>query len=104
MKNRIKHIHFVGIGGTGMCGIAEVLHNQGYRISGSDMSINAATRHLQDIGVAVYQGHAAEHIAGADVVVTSTAVKKDNPEVTAAQIHKIPVIPRAMMLALPILL
>ena len=99
MKNRIKHIHFVGIGGTGMCGIAEVLHNQGYRISGSDMSINAATRHLQDIGVAVYQGHAAEHIAGADVVVTSTAVKKDNPEVAAAQIHKIPVIPRAMMLA-----
>mgnify|MGYP003583640065 FL=1 len=99
MKNRIKHIHFVGIGGTGMCGIAEVLHNQGYRISGSDMSANAATRHLQDIGVAVYQGHAAEHIAGADVVVTSTAVKKDNPEVAAAQIHKIPVIPRAMMLA-----
>ena len=99
MKNRIKHIHFVGIGGTGMCGIAEVLHNQGYRISGSDMSANAATRQLQDIGVAVYQGHAAEHIAGADVVVTSTAVKKDNPEVAAAQIHKIPVIPRAMMLA-----
>lgn len=99
MKDRIKHIHFVGIGGTGMCGIAEVLHNQGYRISGSDMSSNAATRHLQDIGVALYQGHAAEHIAGADVVVTSTAVKKDNPEVAAALIHKIPVIPRAMMLA-----
>ncbi len=99
MKDRIGHIHFVGIGGTGMCGIAEVLHNEGYRVSGSDMTSNSATRHLQDIGVAVYQGHAAEHIAGADVVVTSTAVKKDNPEVAAALIHKIPVIPRAMMLA-----
>lgn len=99
VKNRVKHIHFVGIGGTGMCGIAEVLHNQGYRISGSDMSVNAATRRLQEIGVAVYPGHAAEHIAGADVVVISTAVKGDNPEVVAAQAAKVPVIPRAMMLA-----
>lgn len=99
MKNRVHHIHFVGIGGTGMCGIAEVLHNQGYRVSGSDISENAATRRLQEAGVAVYQGHAAAHIAGADVVVTSTAVKPDNPEVAAALVHKIPVIPRAMMLA-----
>lgn len=99
MKDRVQHIHFIGVGGTGMCGIAEVLHNQGYRISGSDKAVNAATRHLQDIGVIVHQGHAAEHIAGADVVVTSTAVKKDNPEVAAALAHKVPVIPRAMMLA-----
>lgn len=99
MKNRVRHIHFVGIGGTGMCGIAEVLHNEGYCISGSDMAGNAATQHLQQIGVKVYAGHDAQHIAGADVVVTSTAVKTDNPEVTAAREHKIPVIPRAMMLA-----
>ncbi|MDF7676703.1 UDP-N-acetylmuramate--L-alanine ligase [Neisseriaceae bacterium ESL0693] len=99
MKNRISHIHFVGIGGTGMCGIAEVLHNEGYCISGSDMAVNAATQHLQAIGVKVYSGHQAEHIIGADVVVTSTAVKADNPEVLAAREHKIPVIPRAMMLA-----
>lgn len=99
MKNRIRHIHFVGIGGTGMCGIAEVLHNEGYLISGSDMAENAATKHLQEIGVTVSLGHAAAHIDGADVVVTSTAVKKDNPEVVAALAHKIPVIPRAMMLA-----
>lgn len=99
MKNRIKHIHFVGIGGTGMCGIAEVLHNQGYHISGSDVSINAATKHLQSIGVLVHHQHQAENITGADVVVTSTAVKKDNPEVVAALACKIPVVPRAMMLA-----
>lgn len=99
MKNRINHIHFVGIGGTGMCGIAEVLHNEGYEVSGSDMAQNAATRHLQDIGVQVFTGHSAAHIAKADVVVISTAVKSDNPEVEAAKEHKIPVIPRAMMLA-----
>lgn len=99
MKNRIRHIHFVGIGGTGMCGIAEVLHNEGYCISGSDMAINAATRHLQEIGVTVYVGHAAAHIVGTDVVVTSTAVSADNPEIIAAREQKIPVIPRAMMLA-----
>ncbi|WP_244895295.1 UDP-N-acetylmuramate--L-alanine ligase [Snodgrassella alvi] len=99
MKDRIRHIHFVGIGGTGMCGIAEVLHNEGYQISGSDLADNAATRHLQAIGVHICSGHSAENITGADVVVTSTAVKKDNPEVVAAQEQKIPVIPRAMMLA-----
>lgn len=99
MKDRIRHIHFVGIGGTGMCGIAEVLHNEGYQISGSDLANNAATRHLRAIGVRIYSGHSAENIIDADVVVTSTAVKKDNPEVAAAHAQKIPVIPRAMMLA-----
>lgn len=99
MKDRIRHIHFVGIGGTGMCGIAEVLNNEGYQISGSDLADNAATQHLLSIGVRIYTGHNAENIAGADVVVTSTAVRKDNPEVVAAIAHKIPVIPRAMMLA-----
>lgn len=99
MKDRIRHIHFVGIGGTGMCGIAEVLHNEGYQISGSDLADNAATRHLRTIGVRICSGHNAENITGADVVVTSTAVKKNNPEVVAAQEQKIPVIPRAMMLA-----
>ena len=75
MKDRIRHIHFVGIGGTGMCGIAEVLHNEGYQISGSDLADNAATRHLRAIGVHICSGHSAENITGADVVVTSTAVK-----------------------------
>ena len=99
MKNRVKHIHFVGIGGSGMCGIAEVLHNQGYTVSGSDQAQSAVTRHLASLGVQVYLGHTAEHVQGADVVVTSTAVKKDNPEVTAAVAQQIPVIPRALMLA-----
>ena len=99
MKNRVKHIHFVGIGGSGMCGIAEVLHNQGYTVSGSDQVQSAVTRHLASLGVQVYPGHSAEHVQGADVVVTSTAVKKDNPEVTAAVVQQIPVIPRALMLA-----
>ena len=99
MKNRVKHIHFVGIGGSGMCGIAEVLHNQGYTVSGSDQAQSAVTRHLTSLGVQVYPGHTAEHVQGADVVVTSTAVKKDNPEVTAAVAQQIPVIPRALMLA-----
>ena len=99
MKNRVHHIHFVGIGGSGMCGIAEVLHNLGFQVSGSDQAQSAVTRHLSDLGIEVYPGHTAEHVADADVVVTSTAVKKDNPEVVAAQARKIPVIPRALMLA-----
>ena len=74
MKNRVRHIHFVGIGGSGMCGIAEVLHNQGYTVSGSDQAQSAVTRHLSDLGVRVYPGHTAEHVSGADVVVASTAV------------------------------
>ncbi|ULJ61786.1 UDP-N-acetylmuramate--L-alanine ligase [Wielerella bovis] len=99
MKNRVKNIHFVGIGGTGMCGIAEVLHNLGFNVSGSDQAQTAVTRYLSNLGIQVYPGHTAEHIAGAEVVVTSTAVKHDNPEVLAAIEQHIPVIPRAMMLA-----
>ena len=99
MKNRVKHIHFVGIGGVGMCGIAEVLHNLGFQISGSDQAQSAVTQHLSSLGVRIHQGHAVEHIAGADVVVTSTAVKSENPEVQAAVAQQIPVIPRALMLA-----
>lgn len=99
MKNRVNNIHFVGIGGAGMSGIAEVLHNLGFKVSGSDQTQSAVTQHLSSLGVQVYPGHTAEHVADADVVVTSTAVKSDNPEVVAAQERKIPVIPRALMLA-----
>ncbi len=99
MKNRVTNIHFVGIGGSGMSGIAEVLHNLGFTVSGSDQAQSAVTRHLSGLGIQVFPGHTAEHVADADVVVTSTAVKKDNPEVVAAQERKIPVIPRALMLA-----
>lgn len=99
MKHRVKNIHFVGIGGTGMCGIAEVLHNLGYTVSGSDQASSAVTKRLSDMGVAVYFGHDGTYVHGADVVVTSTAVKKDNPEVVAAKLANIPVVPRAMMLA-----
>ena len=96
---RIHQIHFVGIGGSGMCGIAEVLLNQGYKISGSDLSESGNTDRLQQLGVTIYFGHAAENIDAADVVVTSSAVKSDNPEVVAAREQRIPVVPRAEMLA-----
>ncbi|MFZ6778521.1 UDP-N-acetylmuramate--L-alanine ligase [Undibacterium sp. Ji83W] len=99
MKHKVKHIHFVGIGGSGMSGIAEVLLNLGYTISGSDLGSNAASKRLAQLGANVVQGHAAENIAGADAVVTSTAVKGDNPEVIAARAKHIPIVPRAMMLA-----
>ena len=99
MKHRVKHIHFVGIGGVGMSGIAEVLLTLGYAVSGSDMADSATTRRLVNAGAKVYFGHDAGYIAGADVVVTSTAVKADNPEVLAAEAARIPVVPRAMMLA-----
>lgn len=99
MKNRVNNIHFVGIGGSGMSGIAEVLHNLGFKVSGSDQAQSAVTRHLSGLGIQVYPGHTAAHVTDADVVVTSTAVKPDNPEVLAAQERKIPVIPRALMLA-----
>jgi UDP-N-acetylmuramate--alanine ligase len=99
MKHAIRHIHFVGLGGAGMCGIAEVLHNLGYQISGSDLSDSATLRRLQSLGVATHVGHAAANIEGADAVVTSTAVQADNPEVLAAREKKIPVVPRAIMLA-----
>jgi len=99
MKHAIHHIHFVGIGGAGMSGIAEVLHNLGYAISGSDLSDSATLRRLAGLGIAIHVGHAAAHIEGADAVVTSTAVQSDNPEVLAARERKIPVVPRALMLA-----
>jgi UDP-N-acetylmuramate--alanine ligase len=99
MKHKINHIHFIGIGGSGMSGIAEVLLNQGYVVSGSDLASNAVTRRLASLGARVVQGHAAEHIAGADAVVTSTAVSADNPEVEYARARMIPVVPRAQMLA-----
>lgn len=99
MKHAIQHIHFVGIGGSGMSGIAEVLHNLGYTISGSDLADSATLQHLQSLGITTFIGHAAEHIAGAQVIVTSTAVRADNPEVVAARAQKITVVPRALMLA-----
>jgi UDP-N-acetylmuramate--alanine ligase len=99
MKHKVKHIHFVGIGGSGMSGIAEVLVNLGYVVSGSDLAANAATGRLAALGATVMLGHTAQNIATADVVVVSTAVKSDNPEVTAARARRIPVVPRALMLA-----
>lgn len=99
MKHAVKHIHFVGIGGAGMSGIAEILHNLGYAVSGSDQSESATTRRLGGLGIRIYQGHDAAHIQGAEAVVTSTAVKGDNPEVIAARAKRIPVVPRAVMLA-----
>jgi UDP-N-acetylmuramate--alanine ligase len=99
MKHKVKHIHFVGIGGSGMSGIAEVLLNLGYRISGSDTADNAATRRLVALGATVVRGHDSANVATADCIVTSTAVRGDNPEVTAARARRIPVVPRALMLA-----
>jgi UDP-N-acetylmuramate--alanine ligase len=99
MKHAVKHIHFVGIGGAGMSGIAEILHNLGYTVSGSDQSDSATSRRLASLGITVHVGHEAAHIAGAEAVVTSTAVKGDNPEVIAARAKRVPVVPRAVMLA-----
>jgi len=99
MKHKVKHIHFVGVGGSGMSGIAEVLAHLGYTVSGSDLAASATTRRLEDEGVRVVIGHAAENTAGADAVVVSTAVREDNPEVVAARERHIPVVPRAQMLA-----
>jgi len=99
VKHAVKHIHFVGIGGAGMSGIAEILHNLGYVVSGSDAADSATTRRLAALGLRVAIGHDAAHIAGAEAVVTSTAVKGDNPEVIAARARRIPVVPRAVMLA-----
>ena len=99
MKYAIHHIHFVGIGGAGMSGIAEVLHNLGYVISGSDLSDSATLRRLASLGIKTFVGHAADNILGAEAVVTSTAVQGSNPEVIAAREKKIPVVPRALMLA-----
>ena len=98
-RRRIKQVHFVGIGGSGMSGIAEVLANIGYDITGSDIAENAMTDRLASLGAKIFKGHAASNIEGANVVVTSTAVSKNNPEVVAAKEQNIPVIRRAEMLA-----
>ncbi|MDA0981425.1 MAG: UDP-N-acetylmuramate--L-alanine ligase, partial [Proteobacteria bacterium] len=99
MKHKVRRIHFVGIGGSGMSGIAEVLANMGYEVSGSDLAESAATRRLVRLGVVVRLAHEAAHIQGADVVVVSSAVRPDNPEVIAARAARVPVVPRALMLA-----
>ena len=99
MKHKVKHVHFVGIGGAGMSGIAEVLATQGYRVSGSDVAEGAATRRLRALGIDVAIGHAAAHADGADAVVVSTAVASDNLEVAAARERGVPIVPRALMLA-----
>ena len=99
MKHAVKRIHFVGVGGAGMSGIAEILHNLGYAVSGSDLADSATSRRLAGLGIAVFVGHAAENIGNAQAVVTSTAVRGDNPEVLAARARHIPLVPRAVMLA-----
>jgi UDP-N-acetylmuramate--alanine ligase len=99
MKHAIKHIHFVGVGGSGMSGIAEVLHNLGYLVSGSDLADSATLRRLSGMGIKTYVGHAANNLEDVDAVVTSTAVQADNPEVVVARERRIPVVPRALMLA-----
>ena len=99
MRHKVRHIHFVGIGGAGMSGIAEVLLNLGFRVSGSDLADTATTRRLARQGAKVFRGHAAENVGKADVVVVSSAVPADNPEVAAARSRGIPVVPRALMLA-----
>ena len=99
MKHKVKNIHFVGIGGSGMSGIAEVLYNLGFGVSGSDLADNATTRRLAGLGMRIAAGHVAENVQDADAVVVSTAVQEDNPEVRAARARKVPVVPRAQMLA-----
>ena len=99
MKHAISHVHFVGVGGAGMSGIAEILHNLGYKVSGSDLSDGPVLQRLSTLGIQTQVGHDARNIAGADAVVTSTAVQADNPEVVAAHQKLIPVVPRAVMLA-----
>ena len=99
MKHKVKNIHFIGIGGSGMSGIAEVLINLGFQVSGSDLASNSVTARLVAAGATVYQGHQKENLIDADVVVVSSAVNELNPEVMEARIRKIPVVPRALMLA-----
>jgi UDP-N-acetylmuramate--alanine ligase len=99
LRHKVKRVHFVGIGGAGMSGIAEVLATQGYRVSGSDLSEGAATRRLRALGVDVTIGHRASNAEGADAVVVSTAVASDNPEVVSARERGVPIVPRALMLA-----
>ena len=99
MKHKIKNIHFVGIGGSGMNGIAEVMLNLGFKVSGSDLADSTVTLRLKSLGAEIHHGHDAKNLRDADAVVVSTAVKADNPEVVAARAQRIPVVPRAVMLA-----
>src|SRR5215467_2631547 len=99
MFKKIQKIHFVGIGGVGMSGIAEVLLNQGYRVTGSDLRLSAVTDRLASLGASLFEGHRAENLNAADVVVISSAVRSENPEVVEAHRRQIPIIPRAEMLA-----
>ena len=94
-----RRVHFIGIGGVGMSGIAEVLCTLGYTVSGSDLGDGPALRRLREAGATVHVGHSAEHLADVDVVVVSSAIRADNPELRAARLRKIPVVPRAEMLA-----
>jgi UDP-N-acetylmuramate--alanine ligase len=96
---RVRRVHFIGVGGVGMSGIAEVLHNLGYEVSGSDLQANSSTRRLEKQGIRIFIGHAAENISGCDVVVASAAIASENPEITAAREQRIPVVRRAEMLA-----
>ena len=96
---RAENIHFVGIGGVGMSGIAEVLHNLGYKVSGSDIAENAVTKRLDDLGITIFIGHAAKQVGNSDAVVVSSAINLKNPEIAFARENRIPVIPRAEMLA-----
>jgi UDP-N-acetylmuramate--alanine ligase len=96
---RITRIHFIGIGGVGMCGIAEVLLNQGYKISGSDLKNSATTQRLEGLGMSIFIGHEESNVCGVDVVVVSTAVNEENPEVKAAREQRVPIVRRAEMLA-----
>lgn len=96
---RIRRVHFIGIGGAGMCGIAEVLINQGYSVTGSDPSDNQVTRRLETLGAEIFHQHTANNVLGADVIVVSTAIPEDNPEMEAARSRRIPIVPRAEMLA-----
>jgi UDP-N-acetylmuramate--alanine ligase len=99
MKHKVKNIHFVGIGGSGMSGIAEVLVNLGFSVSGSDLADNGVTQRLSKLGALIYKGHAATNVQDADVVVVSSAVNEANPEVMQARSNAVPVVPRALMLA-----
>src|SRR5512147_3087012 len=96
---KIQRVHFVGIGGIGMSGIAEVLLNLGYKVSGSDLKPSPVTERLAKLGAQIFEGHRAENVAGAEVVVTSSAIARDNPEVAEAHHRHVPVIQRAEMLA-----
>lgn len=98
ITHALRRVHFVGIGGVGMSGIAEVLHNLGYEVSGSDKADSATTRRLAELGIRVDRGHAAEHVDNADAIVVSSAIRADNPELQAARQRRIPVVPRAEML------